>query len=216
VNYRAKFLVVVLAAVLVSTSEAYGHGGGAAEYRSTVEALTPPTPGLELSVVDRDDRLRLVNGTGRGVTVLGYEGEPYLRFEGGRVLENGRSPAAYLNDDRYARVPLPKRADPEAAPEWRQVATGTSFEWHDHRIHWMSPDAPPSAVRDDPDSRHRVLEWEVPLLVGGEPATFRGRLDYLPGGRPLWQTLLAILGAVFLLAVGAATFWTSRRRRVTL
>ena len=60
-----------------------------------------------MDILEGDDRLALTNSTGEPLVVLGYEGEPYLRFDAKGVHENVRSPAATLNDDRYARLELP-------------------------------------------------------------------------------------------------------------
>ncbi len=66
---------------------------------------------------------------GEEVVILGYDGEPYLRFTADGVFRNTRSPATYLNEDRFANVTVPASADPEAPPEWERVSssqTGTS------------------------------------------------------------------------------------------
>ena len=85
-------------------------------------SVTPQGTGVNVQVVEGDDQLRLTNSLGRRVVVFGYEGEPYLLFEGKRVFRNERSPATYLNQDRYAKVKVPAIADPEArrnGSRWR-------------------------------------------------------------------------------------------------
>ena len=157
---RASLLTFLLAAALAlpAAALAHGEGGRATGFTSTVERVTPETQGLELRVLDGDDRLFLRNETGREVIVLGYDEEPYLRFVDGAVYRNVRSPAVYLNADRYALGEVPESADPDAAPVWRRVAEGTAYEWHDHRIQWMSTIAP-DEVRADPDSARHVFDW---------------------------------------------------------
>jgi hypothetical protein len=49
----------------------------------------------------------LENNTGKPILVPGYDGEPYLRFTADAVYRNERSPATYLNEDRYGGVELP-------------------------------------------------------------------------------------------------------------
>jgi hypothetical protein len=178
-----QLLALIAAVVLLSTSPAWAHGEGgkATGFGSTVEGVTPTAPGLLLEVLDGDDRLFLRNGTGREVIVLGYDGEPYLRFDSGSVYRNVLSPAVYLNADRYAQGEVPASADPEAAPVWRRIRLGHSYEWHDHRIQWMSTIAP-DEVRADPDASHHVFDWRVPITVGGRPAAITGSLDYAPTG----------------------------------
>jgi hypothetical protein len=117
-------------------------------------------------VLDADDELQLRNETGRTIVILGYGGEPYLRFSADGVFRNSRSPAAYLNLDRYAKVDVPDDADPKAPPRWERVATAAIWARHDHRIHWMSPIDPPR-VRANPDRPHQVepaADCQAPAL----------------------------------------------------
>ena len=176
------FATLLAAAALLAypaAAWAHGEGGRATGFTSTVERVAPARPGLELRVLDGDDRLFLRNETGREVIVLGYDGEPYLRFLDGAVYRNVRSPAVYLNADRYAQGQVPESADPEASPVWLRIKLGNAYEWHDHRIQWMSTIAP-DEIRADPDSPRHVFDWEVPITVDGRPATIAGSLDYAP------------------------------------
>jgi hypothetical protein len=52
-----------------------------------------------------------------------------------------------LNEERFGSVDLPNEADPNAVPDWAKIAAEPSYEWHDHRIHWMSPVDPPQIRR---------------------------------------------------------------------
>jgi hypothetical protein len=205
-------VAAVLAAALLGAPQAALAHGGAKGYTATITSITPAVPGLELTVLDGDDRLRLRNLTGAEVVVLGYDGEPYLRFTEAGVEQNANSPAVYLNEDRYADVALPANADADAPPAWTRLSGRDDFEWHDHRIHWMSPQPPP-AVRDDPDAPHRVFEWKVPLVVAGDAVAVAGTLDYAPpsDGVPSIAFLAVPLGALLLL--GAVLAWTRLRQR---
>jgi hypothetical protein len=109
-----------------------------------------------------------------------------------------RSPATYLNEDRYGEVELPAAADPTAPSAWEKVADGTSWEWHDHRMQLMSRTDPPQ-VRALPDQAHHILNWEVPALKGDEPLVISGSLDYVPpapesGGSS--STLLVVIATL--------------------
>jgi hypothetical protein len=202
--------VAVAAAALVVTPAAAAHGGGGdLGFRSEVTRVTPATTDLTVSVRDHDDRLELRNETGRTVVVLGYENEPYLVFRDGRVLRNTRSPATYLNDERYGDVSLPAVADAKAAPEWEEVAEKEEYEWHDHRIHWMSRTLPPKVAADE-GSRHHVFDWTVRGRLGGERLAIAGSLEYEPppSGNP---TLL--VGVIVAVAVGGGFAVLLRRRR---
>jgi hypothetical protein len=204
--------IAALAALLLAVAEAaLANGGGRPGYTATVTSVTPAIAGVTLNVLDRDDRLELVNGTESEIVVLGYDGEPYLRFTPEGVFRNTHSPATYLNEDRYAQVQLPATADPEAEPAWERLAARNRYDWHDHRIHWMSPIDPPQ-VRSAPDSRHHVFDWEVPGTVDGRPFTIAGSLDYAPvdTGRPSWVYMAAAFGPILL---GTAVFVLVRRSR---
>jgi hypothetical protein len=169
---------------------------------------------VTLSVVDRDDRLRIESTSASEIVILGYDGEPYLRVTRDGVFRNVRSPATYLNEDRFANVELPAVADPKAEPEWEKIAAHPRYEWHDHRIHWMSPIDPPE-VRASPDATHHVFDWEVPGTVDGTPFTIEGALEYVPvaSSRPSWIYLPVPLAALVLVGVGL-TFYRRRGRAV--
>ena len=77
------------------------------------------------------------------VLVVGYQGEPYLRFlpEGG-VLENRNAPTTYTNESRYGGDEIPAHASRTAEPDWVVLSDGHRWAWHDHRIHWMQRSRP--------------------------------------------------------------------------
>ncbi|MEZ5248381.1 MAG: hypothetical protein R2713_03905 [Ilumatobacteraceae bacterium] len=107
------------------------------DYRSEVVSISPAIPGLEARIIGGDSFIELTT-SGQDVLVLGYDGEPYLRFDAdGTVSENVRSPARWLNLDRYSETSVPAEADATAPPEWEQVGSGGRYAWHDHRTHWM-------------------------------------------------------------------------------
>src|SRR3954467_8983848 len=120
-------LAFVLGLAVAAVPAASAHRGtGGKGYLSTVSGLEPNVVGIFVSVLSGDDRLRLSNYTHRPVTVLGYSGEPYLRFLRAGVFENVRSPNAYLDRFRYPpsrapAEPAPRRVPRPAAPGARQV-----------------------------------------------------------------------------------------------
>ena len=205
--------VVALLALATSATAALAHGGGGTDYRSEIRATAPAGAGLSAEVLDRDDRLVLRNRGGETVVVEGYSGEPYARLRpDGTVEVNVRSPARYLNEDRFADVDVPERADERAAPKWEVVDRSGRFEWHDHRIHWMGANRPP-AVRD-PQRETKVFDWKVPLRVGGRPGRVSGTLTWV--GRPADGFPMAAglaLGAVALAGVALVVAVRRRRRR---
>ena len=148
---------------------------GPTDYRTTVTSIDPGgRRASRCRVVGGDSFLRLVVDPGIEVVVLGYQQEPYLRIRAdGVVEENQRSPATYLNADRYGTGTPPAGADPTLAPNWLPVGTGGAWAWHDHRAHWMSPDPPAGGPRP----ATQIQASTVPLLVDGTAGRRRRQHD---------------------------------------
>ena len=208
----AKICTTGLLLLGLSAPSAIAHGGNA-DFRSEFRGVRPAEAGLHVEVLNYDDRLLLINRTGKTAVVRGYEGEPYARLRAdGTVEVNRRSPSHYLNEERYGGTPVPKSADPKAPPLWSQVSKTGRFESHDHRIHWMSNTTRPPQVTD-PDKRTKVFDWRVPVDVGSERVNLAGSLYWVPssgGGIPS----AAIMALVLLLLATAGLFGWSRRARL--
>jgi hypothetical protein len=180
-------------------------------YRSYVSGVAPSVPGVSLQVLEFADRLILTNHSGQTVTVIGYQGEPY-----GRVLANGTvqlntsSPAYYLNQNFYGDVNVPASASPTATPHWTVVDRTGRLEWHDHRIHWMSPALPPQVKSKA--KRTKIFNWQVPIRVGARKATVDGQLFWVPAGISKAPTG-AIVGLAVLVVLGLLFVLFVRRRR---
>jgi MYXO-CTERM domain-containing protein len=206
-------LVVALSALLALTvaPTALAHQGNP-NYRSVIDRVVPNVPGVTLQVLNLDDRLELHNTSGKTVVVKGYQGEPYARVLGdGTVQVNRNSPAFYLNQDRTSTGKVPANAKPGATPDWKVVDRAGRFQWHDHRIHWMS-NVPPQQVTDQ-GKRTKVFDWKVPVQVDGAAGTVSGTLFWQPtagGGAPVGA--YAGLAAIALLGLGAVALVRRRRR----
>ena len=159
----SRLRVVAAAAALVALAAAptaSAHQGNP-NFRSIIKGVTPTAPGVSLQVLNFDDRLELHNTSGKTVTVLGYNGEPYARVLGdGTVEVNRLSPANYLNTDRTGGETVPKFANAKAAPQWQTIDRSGDFQWHDHRIHWMGSGLPPNI--HNKSVRTKVFNWKVP------------------------------------------------------
>jgi hypothetical protein len=209
---RLSLFAISLTAVLAMLPSAVLAHGGNPNYRSEFAGVRPAAPGLQVQILNYDDRLLLINRTGKTVVMKGYEGEPYARLlADGTVEVNRHSPSFYLNNERYGGTPVPKSASPKAAPDWSIVDKTGRFETHDHRIHWMSKEAKPPQVKDE-GKRTKVFDWRVPVVVGAQQATLTGSLYWVPqsgGGIPT----VAIVALVALILLSLGLFVASRRVR---
>jgi hypothetical protein len=199
-RFTARLLAVAAILVVVGARPASADPAKPTDYQSVVTRIAPAVPGVTVKVVGGDGFLRVAADRGHVVEVLGYDGEEWLRIEAdGTVKENQLSPATYLNADRYARTAAPADITKERAlsspPEFKVVGHGGVYTWHDHRIHWMSPQHPPNASAGDvifPD-------WQVPIRVDGTDAVVHGRLVWEKPTTPaLWFgiAVVVLVGAV--------------------
>jgi hypothetical protein len=212
-----KRLSAAVLAALALCASAAAHNlppGTKNPYSSTVLRIAPTAPGIFAAVLGQDDRLWIDNPDRVTLVVLGYQGEPYLRFDKTGVYRNANSPATYVNRARYGAVPVPKHAHSGAAPKWVRVTRGESYQWHDHRIHWMSTIGPP-VVRNDPGKPHHLYDWRVPILVDGKKHTIVGTLDYAPiaKGGTTWIPIVVAVVLTVLAVVGALLAVRYLRRR---
>ncbi len=184
--------------------------GSSYDYRSNITTVTPDVPGLSLEVLEFADRLLLTNHTGETVTIYGYQGEPYARvLANGTAEQNTRSPATYLNTSFYGNVTVPVSASPAAPPHWVVVDRTGRFEWHDHRIHWMSPLTPPQVK--DKSKRTLIFDWQVPIRVGAQMGAIDGQLYWTPESSNAPVAVIVLGVAIVLL--GLLFVWFVRRRR---
>jgi hypothetical protein len=167
-------------------------------YRSVVNVVDPQPTGVTIEVVGGDAFLSVAAAEGNSVEVPGYFGEPYLLIdETGAVWLNTRSPARYINQDRFGITQIPPTADAQAEAEWEQVGTGGRFSWHDHRTHWMSPDLPPTIAGDRAEV---VFPWSLEITINGIETEIRGELLWFPNVNPVGPLLVGFLGILPLLA----------------
>jgi len=212
---RALVASTFAALVVPGSAPAHGPDVPRSGYVANVSAVTPNILGVFVNVVGGDERLRLSNYSGKTIVILGYQDEPYLRFERSGVFENARSPAAFLNRYRNPRGLRPT-ADPAATPLWRRVSAGASFAWRDHRIHWLRR-KPPPGVQREPKKIQLVFRWRVPGIADGEPFAITGVLGYAPprkgGNGSGWIVPAAgVAAAAFIAAATGAVLLEARRR----
>lgn len=186
-------LAIGLSWVVPTPAGAHGVGGiEPTNYRTTIRAIRPSVPGVTVRPVDLGERLELRNSSADVVTVLGYDGEPYLRLDSNGVFENRRSPTAFLNRTATPERVPPQRFDAEAPPDWHRTSPGDVARWHDHRAHWMGI-SDPAIVDEAPGRSHLIQRFELELIVDGAEVNVRGDVRWLPGPSP-WPWLAAALG----------------------
>ena len=214
-------LLAVLAAagacLLGLAAPAAAHAGGArpSNWVSTVDSVAPAMAGVTVRTLANGNVTELVNTSPVTITVLGYDGEPYLRIGPRGTEENARSAAAYLNRTLDSRSTVPdSAADPavaRASPDWRSLSSEPIWRWHDHRTHWMES-TPPPPVRAEPDRPHEIARWQLDFLYGQTPVAVTGRLVWVPPPSPWPYAGLAVAG----LAAGAMAGWSRRWWRPAL
>jgi hypothetical protein len=211
-RFLAAAALYALVAGITATS-AVAHAGNP-DYESLVRGVTPQIPGFSVAVLSGDDRLEVENSGSRTVTIYGYNRrpkDPYIRLSrGGKVEVNLRSPAYYLNQERYSGAHVPDSADPKAPPQWKVVERTGRYEFHDHRMHWMSKSVPPQVT--DKSKRTKIVAWNVPLSAQGTPGAIQGELFWRGSGPAVPVAAFVAFGVIVLLG-GVSVVVVRRRRR---
>ena len=103
---------------------------------------------------------------------------------------------------------MPKGLGP--TPKWKTVGRDGRYDWHDHRIHWMSQSAPPGIK--DQNARQKIDDWTVPIMVNGHHGAIKGTLTWVPlPNAPLpVGAIFAFAALIILLLIGV---FVIRRRR---
>ena len=182
-----------------------GHCGGSGAPGDRVRAWTGgpgrielPRPAgrgacrLRAEVVDGDQRLWLAVAAGQTVTVIDYQGAPYLRFSAAGVAVNHGSEMYYSNQVP-PEVP-PPGTGPGTRPVWVPASSGHSYEWHDGRLHALA------ATALSPGAAY-LGRWRIPLLLDGRPAAITGGLYYAPSPSIVWFWPIIVCLACVLAAV---------------
>lgn len=183
--------VVLLLLVTAVPARAHGRSSDSTNFDSRI-LQTPAADGVDWRIYGGDEYVAVTASGSQTILVRGYDDEPYLRIGPDGVERNRLSAATYVNADRYANSTVPAFVDPDAPPDWEQVSDTSSWYWHDHRTHWMSPTLPP-VVRAAPDRSRVVQDWEIPLEIDGRSAVLTGELWWVPGPSPLPWLLAAVL-----------------------
>jgi hypothetical protein len=187
----AGVLILILAALAMpSTAAAHGPVDPAATIYLARIAQVPA--GVRGQVIDGDQRMWLRVAPTRTVLVLDYQEAPYLRFSPAGVQINESSEMFYLNQVP-AELP-PPGTGPRAAPRWRRVSSGHTYDWHDGRLSDLAASAlAPGATY--------VGRWRIPLRVDGAQSAIVGGLYYRPSPSIVWfWPILVTLACVLAVA----------------
>lgn len=200
-------LIVAILLLLTCAPAVTGHNGSP-NFLSVIEGAQPEVEGLSLQMLNRDDRIELVNRSGEDVVILGYKDEPYARIKAdGTVEVNTNSEAYYLNEDRFGTSEVP--ASLPSTPAWKKLSGSSRFEWHDHRAHYMGKGRPPQVK--DPGKRQKVFDWEVPMQAGGKTGSITGTLFWTPEADAA-STGIYLVGGAFVLLTLIVVIVVRRRR----
>jgi hypothetical protein len=206
------------ALVLTGAAPASAHVGNhlpdSKYYQSVITSEAPQVQGLDLSLIKSGESITLTNNTGKTVEVSGYTGEEYLRFDSQGVWQNNNSLSSFLNGSLVINgfAQQLSQGQGNKPPDWKNIAPGNTYSWHDHRMHWMAQERPPM-VAAAPHQAHKVFDWSMNLTVGGSPVVVKGTLNWL--GAPVIGGLAIALmvtgGTVLVALIGLLLV----RRRIT-
>jgi hypothetical protein len=188
---RARLLIAAVLAALALPGAAQAHHTAvpivALDYRNRVEPVGPALRGVRASLEDAGRKLRVTVPPGLDVTVVGYLGEPFVRFSRAGVEANERSATA-----QGLRLVPPGQPTAAGTAVWHLLGRGHSLAWSDTRA-WA-----PSSVL----AGRRLVRWSVPLVVAGKRTAITGELTHVP--RPAFWPWVLVAAALVLLAVAAA------------
>ena len=109
------------AALLLAAPVALAHQGNP-NYRSVVSQVTPGTPGVDVSVLNFDDRLLLHNTSGKDVMIIDYQSEA-VRAAAGRRDGRGQHELGGLLPQRGPARARPRcRRTCRPSRQWKQVS----------------------------------------------------------------------------------------------
>ena len=207
---RARLVALLAAFALLAPAAVASAHGGNPNYRSVITGVSPQTNQVEFEVLSYDSYMQLRDQHGHEVVIYGYSGEPYARIlKNGTVEVNQRSPATYLNDNRFAEVTVPSIANAEAKPLWKKVDESGTFIWHDHRMHYMSQALPPQVK--DTSKKTKIFDYQIPISVDGTKGDVDGTLWWV--GPASTSPLPFIIAGIAIVVIGGGLVLFVRRRR---
>jgi hypothetical protein len=210
-------LGVVLLAAGAPAAGAHGSGGqpipDAKHYLARIEGFTPAVAGVTATVDPRGEWIDVTNVTGKTLTIFGYAHEPYLQIGPQGVQQNDLAVSVQLNQSLFGDLSQ-LGFNSQLPPVWRTTAATNHVRWHDHRIHWMSPQRPPR-VAAHPGRAQLIGQWTVHLQLSDQRVNINGTLSWLPVKQSPFLSIGLILDIALsvAVAVGVGGYVLYRRHR---
>lgn len=153
-------------------------------YEAILRSDTNPAEGVTVQVVSAQvPALYLQNTSPQSVTVLGAEGEPFVRI-GPEVEVNLHSPSYIQMQQAISKTAASAEdvgkveADAQSPPNWQHVQKSPQWRWLEFRAAPPPGDPPKElAQRQDPTT---VKTWKVPVLIGDNRIEVTGITRFVP------------------------------------
>ena len=101
------------------------------------------------------------------VTVIGAQGEPFLRIGSDGVFANATSPT-WMQSGRAPQTASPVSLSNDHTVRWTKMSPGSRYTW----LEWRA--------RCSDERRERTpMRWEIPLLIGGQTIAVKGETRWI-------------------------------------
>lgn len=153
-------------------------------YEAKLRSSANPVEGVTVAVVSAQvPALYLQNNSPQPVTVLGEQGEPFVRI--GPTVEVNLHSLSYIKMQQAISKTAEAaegvgqvEADAETPPNWQEVQKSPQWRWLEFRAAPPSGDPPKKLTeRQDPTT---VKTWKVPLLIGEDRHEVTGITQFIP------------------------------------
>ncbi len=152
---------------------------GNPHYRSVVKTVSPNIPGVQVIVLNFDDRLLLHNTSGKDITIFDYQNKPYAQVNARRHGQDQHRLGGLLPqrgpDSGTTTVPPNLPQDPASGRSSR--AAGASSGTTIACTGWAPATRPDLK---DKSVTTKIDDWTVPVEVGGQKGKIAGTLTWVP------------------------------------
>ena len=151
-------------------------------YKSLLKSPEVPADGIKIQLASapRVPALFVENLSGKPVTILGKDGEPFARI-GPEIVEVNLHSPTYVEHIKAQGTTPTVEADARAEPKWEQAQRTPRWRWLEFRA--AAPDQEPSEELTERDSPTTVKNWRVPILIGDEKSEIVGITQFVPSAR---------------------------------